>query len=220
LFAHTGTRVWKRAEWEAWWQKNRAGHQLPPEAAVRTVSKGAGGGTVAYFGIPLISTHVAFLIDVSGSMSAKIGTDAKRTRLDEAKRQLQVAIEKLEEDREFNVIVYDTGVNPFWDGIRKAKPKDKADAIDRVAKLAVRGSTNIHDALERAFADAAVDTVYLLTDGQPSAGKITDVQELADEVRRWNYRRQVVIHCIAVGEESPLLKRLSAESGGRYVFVR
>lgn len=221
LFVHTGTRVWKRSEWEAWWQRNRTGHQLPPEAAVRTVAKaGTGGGTVAYFGIPLVSTHVAFLIDVSGSMSANIGTDKKRTRLDEAKRQLRSAIEKLDSEREFNVIVYESGVHPYWDGIRKAKGKDKEDAMDRTAKLAIRGGTNICDALERAFADPAVDTIYLLTDGQPSAGRITDVQELADEVRRWNYRRQIVIHCIALGEDSVLLKRLSKESGGSYVFVR
>jgi hypothetical protein len=29
-----------------------------------------------------------------------------------------------------------------------------------------------------------------------------------------------VIHCIALGEDSVLLKRLSKESGGSYVFVR
>lgn len=217
---HTGVRLWRRAEWDAWWQQHCATHTLPPEAAIRAQVRGASGPTVAYFGLPLTSRHVAFLIDVSGSMSAPIGTDRKHTRLDEAKRQLGNAIEKLSEEREFNVIAYESYIHPFWKKLRKAKGKDKAEALDRVAKLAISGGTNIFDALERAFMDLGTDTIYLLTDGQPTAGAITNVEELADEIRTWNYRRQVLIHCISIGEDSPLLKRISKESGGSYVFVR
>ncbi len=220
LFMHTGVRLWRRAEWDAWWQQHRATHTLPPEAAIRAQVRGASGPTVAYFGLPLTSRHVAFLIDVSGSMSAPIGTDRKHTRLDEAKRQLGNAIEKLSEEREFNVIAYESHIHPFWKKLRKAKGKDKAEALDRVAKLAISGGTNIFDALERAFMDLGTDTIYLLTDGQPTAGAITNVDELANEIRTWNYRRQVLIHCISIGEDSPLLKRISKESGGSYVFVR
>ena len=51
-------------------------------------------------------------------------------------------------------------------------------------------------------------------------GAITNVEELADEVQRWNRTRQVVIHGISIGENSRLLQRLAKESGGTYVFHR
>jgi hypothetical protein len=220
LFVHTGVRVGRRAEWEAWWQKHKDGHQLPPEASVRNAGKPDNGPTVAYFGLPLRSHHATFLIDVSGSMNARIGTDRKRSRLDEAKRQLTNAIEKLGDDREFNLASYNATVHPLWNELHKAKPKARQEATERVAQFAIGGGTDIYDALEFAFRDLAVDTVYLLTDGEPTAGRFTDIGELADQVRRWNWQRQVVIHCISLGEDSKLLKRLSAESGGTYVCVR
>jgi hypothetical protein len=223
LFVHTGVRRWKRAEWETWWRKHEDGHELPAWESVRSAAgKGGGGGgsTVAYYGIPLTSHRAAFLIDASGSMDAKIGTDRKRTRLDEARRQLRTVVEKLPEDHRFNVIVFETGVRPVWDALRKALSTNKQEVLQAVDKLQARGGTNIHDALELAFADPDVDTIYLLTDGRPSAGEITDVQDLADQVQRWNHQRQIVVHGIAVGEDSALLKRLAQESGGQYVHVR
>jgi hypothetical protein len=39
-------------------------------------------------------------------------------------------------------------------------------------------------------------------------------------VRRWNRTRQIVIHCISIGLDSDLLKRLAAMSGGEYRYVR
>ena len=121
---------------------------------------------------------------------------------------------------EFNIIVYETGVKPTFDELRKARKKTKQEALESIDGFKPRGGTNIHDALELAFQDPEVDTVYLLTDGQPSAGRITDIDELADAVRRWNYSRQIVIHGIAVGQKSALLKRLAEESGGEYVLAR
>jgi hypothetical protein len=38
-------------------------------------------------------------------------------------------------------------------------------------------------------------------------------------VRR-NRTRQVVVHCIGLGIDSDLLKRLAADTGGTYKFVR
>lgn len=222
LFLHTGTRCWKKAEWDAWWRKNKDGFALPAEASVRNAKAGAGGGgkTISYYDIPLSSHKASFLIDISGSMSAPVGTGGSRTRLDEAKRQMQRAVEALPEVHAFNLITYESGVQPLWDRLRKATAKNKQEALARVAELKPMGGTNIFDALEMAFRDPEVDTIYLMTDGQPSAGRIVDVNQIADEVRRWNVSRQIVIHGVSVGLDSALLKRLAAESGGTYVYVR
>jgi hypothetical protein len=221
LFVHTGTRCWRRSEWEAWWAKHRDGFVLPARETVVSAKAGSGGGrTIAYFDIPLVSNKVAFLIDVSGSMNAPIGTDRKRTRLDEAKSQLRRVVEALPETHAFNVIVFEGAVHAEFERLRSADGEAKTATLGALKVLRPGGATNVHDALELAFRDAAVDTIYLLTDGDPTAGRIVDPGILGDEVRRWNLRRQVVIHCIAIGQESALLRRIANESGGIYKLVR
>lgn len=220
LFVHAGRRFFSRQEWERWWSQNKQGFTLPHVDSVQNNSAGKGGGTVSYFGIPLVSKRSAFVIDVSGSMSAKIGTDKKRTRLDEAKSQLKRAIESYPADFACNVIVFHTTINPVWDRMRPASKENKAELGGKVDRLQPTGGTNIHDALEIAFRDPELDTIYLLTDGAPGVGAITNVEELADEVQRWNRTRQIVIHGISIGENSRLLQRLAKESGGTYVFHR
>jgi len=153
-------------------------------------------------------------------MAEKIGTDRKRSRLDEARSQLTRVVAAMPEDCSCNLIVYSTIAKGVWDRLRPAKPQHKQELQKWVDGLKIGGSTNIFDALELAFHDPEVDTIYLLSDGQPSSGAIVNMDALADEVRRWNHSRQIVIHCISIGEESPLFKRLAAESGGQYRFVR
>lgn len=221
LFALTGVRCWKRAEWEAWWRKHQKTHVLPAAETVAAAGKQGGGSTVAYYGIPLTSKRTIFLLDISGSMQQPIGTDRKRTRLSEAARQLRNVVASLPEDQLFNVMAYSGTVTPVFDAMRKATAEQKKAVTDLIDQVRTGpGGTNIHDALELAFADGSVDTIYLLSDGDPTAGKIVDANELADAVRRWNYQRQIVVHCVAVGANSPLLQRLAQESGGQYVLAR
>jgi hypothetical protein len=67
-----------------------------------------------------------------------------------------------------------------------------------------------------------VDTVYLLTDGHPTAGRITDSRHLAAEVERLNELTGVVIHTVGVGRDhdSWLLRQLSETSNGIYIRAR
>ena len=220
LFVHTGTRCWSRRDWEQWWQKNKTGFVVPHADSVRGGGGGGGGKTISYHDIPVVSSRIAFLVDRSGSMREPIGTDKKFMRLDAAKEQLVHVVEALPATTMFNVIVYETGVQPIWDELRKCSDENRKDALDRVRQIALGGGTNIFDALERALTDPKVDTVYLLTDGQPSAGRIVDPEQILDEVQRLNRTRQVVVHCIGLGIDSDLLKRLSAMTGGSYKFVR
>ncbi len=221
LFALTGVRCWRRTEWDAWWRKNQKTHALPDAATVAAGGDSVGGSTAAYYGIPLVSKRTVFLLDTSGSMMQKVGTDRQRTRLSEAVRQLRNVVEALPADQLFNVMVYAGDVHAIWTAMHKATADDRKLALDLLAKVGIGpGGTNIHAALELAFQDADVDTIYLLTDGEPTVGMIVDIGELADQVRRWNYSRQIVVHGIAVGGHSALLQRLAAESGGQYVVAR
>lgn len=220
LFVHTGTRCYKRSDWDAWWRKNKNGFVLPHEDTVRGGMSSVGGQTSAYHGIPLVSKKVAFLIDTSGSMGARMGTDRKRTRLEVAKTELRKVLEIVPRDFMVNLIPYSSGVTALWQELEVADDPNKDKIKKRILGMRPGGGTNIYGALERAFEDRNVDTIYLLTDGEPSAGAVVNADEIADEVARWNHLRQIVVHCIGLGIDSQLLRRLAEESGGVYKFVQ
>lgn len=220
LFAHTGTRCWKRAEWENWWAANKTGFALPHADTVRVGDGSGAGKTISYHGIPLVSERVAFLIDFSGSMLEKIGTDKKRSRLDEAKDQLTKVVTAVSDSHRLNLIWFFGEVHAVWDKLHRADAASRKELLDEMNKVTPGGGTNIFDALELAFRDGEVDTIYLLTDGEPTAGRFTATQDIVDEVRRWNRERQIVIHTISIGTNTELLRRLAADSGGVYKFVR
>jgi HEAT repeat protein len=93
------------------------------------------------------------------------------------------------------------------------------------------GRTNIFGALARAFAisgvgtydrhyNSAVDTIFLLSDGEPTAGILTKSHEIRAEIARLNKLNRVVIHTINFGKSpagAGLLRDLANENGGTYV---
>ena len=208
------------SQWRDWWASHGASFELVPAGAADPTSKSRSGDTVSYYGIPLVSERVVFVVDVSGSMSARIGTGGSRSRLDEAKRQLRRVVEATPKHFRFNIVSFHTTVTALLDQMTPAADKVRAEALGTIEALSPTGGTNVHDALERAFAEQDVDTIYLLTDGSPSAGPIQDPEQLADAVQRWNRVRQIRIHCVSIGADSSMLKRIAADSGGDYVMVR
>jgi len=60
----------------------------------------------------------------------------------------------------------------------------------------------------------------VLSDGEPSVGKITDPWGIRNEVATWNRERGVVIHSISVGGKFRVLEWLAEDSGGEFTQVR
>lgn len=223
LQAHTAMRFSATARWNQWWKSSRDGFALVPAEAFeqqrRRRRPAAEGGTTTYYGIPLISERVVFVVDVSGSMAAQVGTGG-RTRLDEAKRQLKRVVEATPKHFQFDIVPFQSTESAVFGALSPATEQARTTALAQIEALVPRGGTNVHAALQRAFASDGVDTIYLLSDGSPSAGEITDPDELADEVARWNRTRQVRIHCISIGADSAMLKRIAEDSGGEYATSR
>ncbi|NUP94643.1 MAG: VWA domain-containing protein [Planctomycetaceae bacterium] len=222
LHALTAMRFRQRERWNEWWTDVGAKFELVPvEALVQPKrSNPQQASTASYYGIPLTSERAVFVVDVSGSMSATFGTDKSRTRLDEAKRQLRRVVEAMPKEYLINIVPFHTTVSQVFERMTQVTDRARAEALSQIDALRTQGGTNIHDAMQRAFAEPEVDTIYLLSDGAPSNGEITDPDALADEIVRWNRTRRVRIHCIAIGMDSPMLKRIANESGGEYVSSR
>lgn len=209
--------------WDKFWKAEKDGY-VPPtpeervaEAAARAEREKKNGSRVAFYGIDIVSTRFALVIDTSGSMGQKAYTG--ETRLEVAKKQLGLTLKRLRDGVLFNVVPFSNGVEEMESEMIELDEDTRAEAVEFAQALRAAGGTNIHDALEVAFEDERVDTIYLLSDGAPSAGPIVQARELRDEVARWNSVRGVVIHCVAVGQDHPLLRGLAEDSGGKYVRV-
>ena len=199
-------------QWKEWW----AGvHEdfAPPDKAQAVISSQAGMTT--YHGVPVLSNRMVFLVDISGSMSEVTGSEA---RLDQSKKELLRVLGQLGKDAQVNLIFFDDRIEPWRKMLVPIKPNLK-EAQALIAKIAPRGSTNIFDALDAAFAHKEADTIYLLSDGDPTNGRIIDPDDILREIRKMNRLRQVVIHTISFGS-SKFMKSLAEENGGQYVEIK
>ncbi|MBL8726474.1 MAG: HEAT repeat domain-containing protein [Planctomycetes bacterium] len=71
---------------------------------------------------------------------------------------------------------------------------------------------------DKAAVKSPLDTVYFLSDGKPSVGKLVDPNEIRKEIRRHNEVYRIVIHTIAIGEfQKEFLSQLAEENGGMFM---
>jgi hypothetical protein len=100
------------------------------------------------------------------------------------------------------------------------------EAVQYVGALHQGGGTNIHGALEKAFADPEADAIYFLTDGMPTDGKKKDNAQILQDVAAWTAQRKAVVNTIAFlmgsfsSDNKPksreLMLQLAKATGGVY----
>ena len=207
----------RQAQWDKWWEKEKDGFLLPPPEEKKIVDKKPKSGTSAeFYGIPVVSRRVIYCLDVSGSMAAKVGTGSSRIVI--ARQALLNALKNGDRQSLVNIIFFDNKINHYARKMVPLKRKGELEKLSAFVKKAQPlGGTNIYAALRAALKDPRVDTIFLLSDGQPSTGDIVNPKDLGDYILRANRSRRIVFNCISVGEDSALLKRLAAASGGSYV---
>jgi hypothetical protein len=241
------------SEWEAWWSASKEGFSFdaPAEEAPAEPAAASGGAprtTSNGSGIyeTISSNRVIFVIDTSFSMritgdveegAGRAGTAGpaapkkQMTRLEFVQRELCAAIEnQLTKKCLFNVISYSTKVTPWKPKLVEASDANRKAAKAWVMALAPDDETNVFDALEMALQDKQVDTIYLLSDGFPTKGRITNMDTIRTEIKRMNASRNVRIHTIAyvVGDGTKFnvtenkdmsknfMKALAEEAGGTF----
>jgi Mg-chelatase subunit ChlD len=206
--------------WRAWWAGEGKTFEIPTlEVAQvaereRKTRREENSTKASFYGLQVLSNRLTFVIDISGSMNAK--AYAGKTRIEIAKEELSKVVESLQADDHFNLISFSGGVADWQRALVPGDPKNRASAQSFVERLRANGGTAIYDALARAFEDKSVDTIYFLSDGDPSAGLIVDATLIRSEIARWNSSRHVTLHCIAVGQDHALLRGLAEDSGGTY----
>jgi HEAT repeat protein len=189
---------------------------------IRSFENPAAAKKTKFFGIRIISHQVLFIIDVSGSMDEKVAGEydgkSGRTKMDIAKSELEKCILGLEPNAFFNIITFSSGVNRWFEGrLAAASAKNLDEAKRFVDKLQPLGGTNTYDALREAFKDPDVDTIFLMSDGEPTQGGVTDPVIIREHVKQWNEHRNITINTIAVGGQFQILEWLAEDSGGTHI---
>lgn len=200
-----------------------------------------------FHGIPQDARSIVYVIDCSGSMQVSMtnpqwkdghaqtqpipAPPGEESRMEASKKELIRALGELPPTTKFNVVYFSNGADRWQPKLVEASPDRVKKAQKWVADLQPAGATNIYDALENAFAiagrgagdkyyDASVDTVYLLTDGQPFLPGGRDPPDRSLQLlRRLNPMKRVTVHAIGLGSgiDAEFLKRVASENGGVFV---
>lgn len=248
-------------KWKTWWNGVKDTFVLAPAKSAIDQAK---GGTVAsqFFGIPVSGNNVYYVVDISGSMSwpydsstaapapggARRPDDEAKSRMARAKAELLKSIEQLSPDARFNVAFFSDHVKEWKKKLVEATPKNKKAVRTYVGRINPGGGTMIYDGLNAALQvkfdkkkespyGSTVDEIFLLSDGSPTLGTITNTAEILKVVREWNQGAQVRIHAIYIGDENidrtfgqggrstlpgnmkaeEFMKRLADENHGKFV---
>jgi hypothetical protein len=184
--------------WQDWLATVRGTGSFDPAAVVGRVAA-RHRYDVSWYGIPILSDRIIFVIDVSGSMDSVQGREGP-TRLRLAQDELVGVLRKLDPNTHFNILAFSWSCQSFRRrGLVKATPATVREAVRFVSRLKAGGGTNTYDALQQAFdAGEDVDTIYLLSDGTPTVGQHVVQERIVALVDRWNGLRGIRIHTVAL----------------------
>ena len=227
------------AAWNAWWEKNEneflAGTYVPTKAEIDD-----GPGITQFYGIPLHSTKVVFIIDTSLSMKEpttwkpEIDTGIDKLEgeraIDVARYELRKIIRQLPEGANFDIIGMYGKLALLSEKWVVAAKDAREKAVKFVQTLDTRVGTDVHGALIRALdfsggnwntppREDSIDTVFMLSDGMPSVG-MADISQIPDRIldgARFKRIAITTIACAAPKQGRDLLKKIADGTGGQFV---
>jgi len=219
--------------WRTWWGEASAKFELVASKDVEKAAKlreeqrlkARTSSAAKFFGLQIESHRVIFIIDVSGSMIESmyghyVGKRAA-ARIDVAREQTIQAIRNLDSSALFNIYAFSSGVEKWkQDSTGTNNEESRKAAITWVERLGAMGATNLYDSVKLAFEDKDVDTIYLMSDGEPTTGEVIDPHRIREDIVFWNKHRKIKIHTVAIGANLEVLEWIATDSGGKHVKMR
>lgn len=144
-------------------------------------------------------------------------------RIDRARDEIQALINGLPEDAYVNVIAFNSAVTKWQKALTRATKEAKASACAFVKKLKEAGFTETGKALDAAFEDETVDTIYLISDGAPerSAKEKIPTEPILRATEKRNRFRKVRIMTLGWGTiDEDFMRRLAEENGGTFEHIK
>ena len=166
------------------------------------------------------------------------------TKIDLCRNELINTIASLGKHVKFNIILFDTDARPWKkklvaatggnkNSAYKFLDKIRPDYVTRRTEKENKGQTNTFAALNLALGlkdepqmkpskthTVESDTVFFMSDGMPTAGRIKQPDELLRYFMTVNKRAKIVFHTLTFGHGNvQLLKPMAERSGGEYVVI-
>jgi HEAT repeat protein len=237
------------AQWESWWSQRGNRVEVRRRDAVEFARikqrEGEGQDTAVYHGLRVLSKRCAFVVDTSESMveeyeyvgeasdaepasertrtprsAARAPATVSGTKLEVAKGELLEVVSRLKEGVLLNVIRFDTLVQPWKAQLAALDASARASVAEFVGTFDANGLTNVFGAIETAFRDERLDTVFLLSDGAPTSGRYVEPAAILARIARLNRFRRVKINTIGFNlaeEEKKLLLDLADANFGVFL---
>ena len=206
-------------KWREFWELEKDKIQVTKRRELTGHEKTVAGG---FCGIPVQGTRVVFIVDLSGSMDwdmDKVEADGRKTlqkRIDFAKRELCRAMDVIAPNAMFNLVTFNG--NPkaeVWKekGLVPATEPNRKAFKQYVENLRADGGTNVWAGLQEALKiksqvygtryESNVDEVFILSDGAPTAGEVTDPIEILRLVEEANKFANMRINTIFISSATP-----------------
>lgn len=222
LAALTGVGLPPDADrWAEWWEREKS-RFVAPERAAKPADEEA-GSVATFHSIPVISQGVAFVLDHSRSMRRRLDRGEDTTKAELVETELRKTLDRLDAPARLFLVAFGTEPAVFLPRPVPATPVARHRALEWLHDLEPQGRTNLYDSLRLALAQEEIDTIFVLTDGAPSAGEERTRTGILEGVARLNRYRKAVIHTVEIGGETTgkrwegFLAELAKRHGGRYV---
>nr|XP_060621868.1 inter-alpha-trypsin inhibitor heavy chain H3-like [Anolis sagrei ordinatus] len=168
--------------------------------------------------LPRLPKNIAFIIDISGSMYG--------IRIQQAKEAFIKIVEDLKEDDHFNIILFESKVHKWKDGIIKATPENVQEAKYFIGNITVTGATNFNDGLMtgieilnnahalKIVPERSASLTIMLSDGNANEGE-TDPLKIRENVKNTSLGEYPLYSLgFGYGVDYAFLERVSKENNG------
>ena len=162
----TGQSLTMPQQWRQWWSENRATFDFARTSSRPSTAAQKGGTVSTYHGIDATSDHIAFLLDRSPDMDQRLKSKSS-TKEEAALAELDAVLQALQGRLVFNVFAYCDEIKAFHPKPVPLDKKSAAQAVAFVKQTRMTGGKNIWHALETVVSDPTIDTVFLLSSGEP-----------------------------------------------------
>lgn len=203
--------------WKQWIDGLAASWQ-PSERNPKPLSPNSATNLKTVFGLPILSDHVAILVDCSEYLW-KPATDGK-TWKEKLDSELQTLFANLDPATKFNLIPFAKEPTPWKKALVPATKGNVAQALDFWSKCRLNGPSNLWGALEQAWIDPEVDTIVVVTHTMPTGGHHWSLYVIGDLLVEKNRFRHVAIDAVLIDASKGFKERWERICSGNAGILR
>ncbi|XP_032066898.1 inter-alpha-trypsin inhibitor heavy chain H3-like isoform X2 [Thamnophis elegans] len=162
--------------------------------------------------------NVAFVIDVSGSMSGG--------KIRQAKNALTKIVEDLKEEDHFNIILFESSVSKWKDHLIQATPENVNQSKEFISQINAWGGTNFNDGLltgievlnkaheTKSVPERSASLVITLSDGEANVG-VSNPREIQENAKNATKGKHPIYNLgFGYDVDYGFLERIATENNG------